>query len=264
MLKKLIILPTFLLLTACSTLSTDDDLSNAVDRINNKPSYFEVVGQSVEPDNLSENGSGLMKSSLVITAYVAKEGKSAPNSQIKMTISYLENYKSFVSAVVNGNEVKLKNYKVSTSMCTENCTSSQYITFPVKNEDLLKSIKSAFTFELHQTQGGKTLKFSVPGGYIGALLNSYEVNSMQTAKPAATAVVMQSKETASPLKMTQDLFVKASDAEKEQFTDWAFKNRKSIKTELNGKGKILPMLEYWFEKASEEERAEILTWVLAQ
>ncbi len=65
-------------------------------------------------------------------------------------------------------------------------------------------------------------------------------------------------------KMIETLYVKASSVEKEQFTDWAFKNRKSIETPLNGEGKILPMLEYWYEKATSDEKAEILTWVLAQ
>jgi uncharacterized protein YccT (UPF0319 family) len=68
----------------------------------------------------------------------------------------------------------------------------------------------------------------------------------------------------SPIKMSQDLFSKASASEKDQFTNWAFENRKSIKSELNGEGKILPMLEYWYEKANLDERAELLTWILAQ
>ncbi|PKF63079.1 hypothetical protein CW745_06575 [Psychromonas sp. psych-6C06] len=68
----------------------------------------------------------------------------------------------------------------------------------------------------------------------------------------------------SPVKMSQDLFAKASVAEKEQFTNWAFKNRKMITSELNGEGKILPMLEYWYEKASTDQKAELLTWILAQ
>lgn len=69
---------------------------------------------------------------------------------------------------------------------------------------------------------------------------------------------------ASPIIMSQALFIKANAAEKEQYTDWAFENRKSIAAPLNGEGKILPMLEYWYEKATKDEKAEILTWVLAQ
>ncbi|MCP4325964.1 MAG: DUF2057 domain-containing protein, partial [Alteromonadales bacterium] len=90
------------------------------------------------------------------------------------------------------------------------------------------------------------------------LKNYNEENNIASAvnKPAV-------KIAASPIKMSQDLFAKASDNEKEQFTDWAFKNRKSINTALNGEGKILPMLEYWYEKATSDEKAEILTWILA-
>ena len=263
MLKKIILLSTFSLLGACSTLSTEKDLSNAVETVEDKPTYFEVVGQKLIPDELTNNGAPTLDSGLIITANFAKEGKKSPPSQIKMTVGFLENHKRYEYAVINASKVKLKEYKVSTSMCTEHCKATQYINFPVKNEDLVKAIESEFVFELHQSQGGKTLKFSIPGGYIGALLNSYQVNAVQNAAPV-TAVATQEKETASPIKMTQALFAKASTAEKERFTDWAFKNRKSIKAELNGKGRRLPMLEYWFEKASEEEKAEILTWILSQ
>ena len=81
---------------------------------------------------------------------------------------------------------------------------------------------------------------------------------------AVAPVVTTPKVASSPIKMSQDLFVKASETEKEQFTDWAFKNRKSIKAPLDGEGKILPMLEYWYEKADADEKAEILTWILAK
>jgi uncharacterized protein YccT (UPF0319 family) len=90
------------------------------------------------------------------------------------------------------------------------------------------------------------------------------VESTDVASVAVVATTPVKKAPASPIKMSEDLFAKASSAEKEQFTDWAFKNRKAIKAPLDGEGKILPMLEYWYEKASADEKAEILTWILAQ
>jgi len=92
-------------------------------------------------------------------------------------------------------------------------------------------------------------------GYDKALVAS-------TSLKKETAFVAEKKQ--DTVILSQGLFAKASDAEKEQFTDWAFENRKSIKSSLGGEGKILPMLEYWYEKAAENEKAEILTWILAQ
>ncbi|MUJ30022.1 DUF2057 domain-containing protein, partial [Aliivibrio fischeri] len=51
-------------------------------------------------------------------------------------------------------------------------------------------------------------------------------------------------------------------AEQEQFTEWAFANRKSISTQLKSDSKSVEMLSYWYEKASTEDRAQILTWLL--
>ena len=62
---------------------------------------------------------------------------------------------------------------------------------------------------------------------------------------AVTAQTTSSSATAS-VKMSQDLFARASDAEKEQFTDWAFKNRKAIKAPLKTESRVLSMLEYWY------------------
>jgi len=101
--------------------------------------------------------------------------------------------------------------------------------------------------------------------YAAELKAQNEFNNVAITPASEVAVVTTTvKKAASPLKMSQDLFAKASATEKEQFTDWAFKNRKEIKSQLVAEGKILPMLEYWYEKATSDERAEILTWVLAQ
>ncbi|WP_022942910.1 hypothetical protein [Psychromonas hadalis] len=260
MLKKILLLSIASLLSACSTLSTDDDLSNAIDSVNNKPTYFEVKGQKLQPNNMSGSNSGVIDATMFITANIAKEGQKAPNSTVKMVLGYFETHNPYKYAAVNGKKVEIKAYKVATSMCTENCIATQYFTFPVSNEDLLNALDSEFIYELYPDAGSKKLKFSVPGEYISALLNGYTANAL----PASIAPIVAKKITSSPLQMSQDLFVKASDTEKEQFTDWAFKNRKSIEAPLNAEGKILPMLEYWYEKASSDEKAEILTWILAQ
>jgi hypothetical protein len=262
MFKKILLLTATSLLSACSTLSSEDDLSNAIDSVGNKPTYFEVVGQKLLPDNLSSGDSGLIDSTMFITANIAKEGQATPSSTIKMVLGYFETHNPYEYAIVNGEQVKIKEYKIASSLCTDICKATQYFTFPVTNEDLLKSIDNEFIYSLKPKSGGKKLTFSVPGAYVGALLNGYKANALPVV--IGTTSEVPTKALASPIKMSEDLFAKASDAEKEKFTDWAFENRKSIKSSLGGEGKILPMLEYWYEKAAENEKAEILTWILAQ
>ncbi len=257
MLKKIITIMLLPLLGACSSLSSEDDLSNAVEQVNIKPTYIEVVGKKLIPDNISAENHGVVKASLVITANIAKNEQKAPESQLKMTLSYFENYKPYVYAVVDGKKTKIKEYTVSTSVCTEHCTATQYFTFPVKNETLIEAAETELVFELEANKGGKNLRFSVPGGYLNAVTEGYK----QNIAPLDVVVV---KAAADPIEMSKELFVKASDMEKEQFSDWAFKNRKAVTAELKTESKVLAMLEYWYQQASESQRAQILTWVIAQ
>ncbi|WP_019616721.1 hypothetical protein [Psychromonas ossibalaenae] len=258
MLKKIITIMLLPLLGACSSLSSEDDLSNAVEQVNIKPTYIEVVGKTLIPDNISGKNHGVVKSSLLITANIAKKEQQAPESQLKMTLSYFENYKPYAYAVIDGQKIKIKEYAVATSVCTEHCTATQYFTFPVKNETLTAAAETELVFELKPNNGGKVLRFSVPGGYLNAITEGYKQNIIQPAPVVVKA------ETADPIAMSKELFIKASAAEKEQFTDWAFKNRKTISAELKSESKIVSMLEYWYQQASESQRAQILTWVIAQ
>lgn len=281
MFKKLIVVSITALLSACATPSYDDNLNNAIEEVLNKPTYFEVIGQAIQPENITHFDHGVVESSLFITANVAKEGLQAPSSQVQMKIGYFDAYNPYEYVTVNNKAAKIKAYKVSTSMCTANCIAKQYFTFNVTNEELLKSIESDFTFELKPNSGGKKLTFRVPGEYINSLFEGYKANAVVANAIASNAIaanaiaanaviaapVVKTVEVAKvsdSIKMTQSLFAKASATEKEQFSDWAFKNRKSITEPLIAEGKILPMMEYWFEKSTADQRAEIITWIISQ
>lgn len=266
MFKKLIVVSISVFLSACATPSYDDNLNNAIEEVLNKPTYFEVVGQSIQPENISRADHNVVESSVFITANIAKEGLQAPSSQVQMKIGYFDSYNPYKYVVVNNKKSEIKAYKVSTSMCSENCIAKQYFTFNVTNEELLKSIESDFIFELKPNTGGKTLTFRIPGEYVNAIFDGYKANSVVANSVAVAPVVkmVAEEKKTDAIKMTQNLFAKATTTEKEQFSDWAFKNRKSISTSLTAEGKILPMLEYWFEKATPEQRAEIVTWIISQ
>lgn len=255
MIKKIIMLLLLPSLWACSHLSSKEDLSNAVEAVNIKPTYIEVLGEKLTPDNLSADGHGVLESTLFITANFAAD-ELAPSSKLQMTLAYFENYRPYEFVIVDGQKTALKESKVSTSFCNEHCTATQYFNFPISNELLLQSVADGLIFELQNNNGSNKLIFSVPGGYIKALLSSADVNK-ETIVPA------KQKKAQDPVVISQGLFIKATSSEKEIFTQWAFKNRKETSVKLDSESQILTMLVYWFEQADSSQRAEILSWILS-
>ena len=255
MIKKIIVLLLLPSLWACSHLSSEASLSNAVKTVNIKPTYIEVVGEKLIPDNLSADGHGVLEATLFITANVAQE-KQAPSSTLQMVLSYFENYKRYEFAVIDGRKIALKESHISTSFCSEHCTATQYFNFPITNALLQQSAASQLVFELQNNNGSNKLIFSLPGGYIKALLDSATVNR----KTVVPAKQLKSHDL---LTISQGLFVKATQNEKEIFTEWAFKNRKEASAALDSKSQILTMLVYWFEQADSAQKAEILSWIIS-
>lgn len=255
MIKKMIVLLLLPSLWACSHLSSEASLSNAVKTVNIKPAYIEVVGEKLIPDNLSGDGHGVLEASLFITANVAQE-KQPPSSTLQMTLSYFENYKRYEFAVIEGRKIALKESHITTSFCSEHCTATQYFNFPITNALLQQAADSQLIFELQNNNGNNKLIFSLPGAYINALLESAAANR----QAAAPAKQIKSDDL---LAISQGLFTKATQSEKEIFTEWAFKNRKEVGSALDSESQILTLLAYWFEQADSAQRAEILSWIVS-
>ena len=78
------------------------------------------------------------------------------------------------------------------------------------------------------------------------------------SQPIAKVEISDTK----PVEMTKYWLDEASPVEQEQFTEWAFANRKTVNSKLTTSSKSLEMLSYWYEKASSEDKAQILTWLL--
>ncbi|MCG6200294.1 hypothetical protein [Psychromonas antarctica] len=254
MLKKFIILSLVTSLWACSHLSSRGDLSNAVENVNIRATYIEVLGKKIIPDNLSADGHGVLESTVFITANFAKE-KVAPSSELQMTLGYFKNYNPYQFVVVDGRRIALTESQVATSLCSENCVTTQYFNFPLSNELLLQSAHDELIFELQNNNGNNKLLFSIPGGYIKALLQSSDINT--------SAVNKVQKREQDPVVISQRLFVKASPDEKEIFTKWAFANRQEDIAMLDSESQILTMLAYWFDQADRVQKAEILSWVIS-
>ena len=110
------------------------------------------------------------------------------------------------------------------------------------------------------------LKLGIHQDYSKALREYNHSNGLETETSGSMNIVPReslSNKLENPVLIIQQLFIKATPIEKEQFTYWAFSNRKRITTSINSDRRILLMLEYWFVKSSVDERSEILTWVIA-
>ncbi|WP_162063315.1 DUF2057 family protein [Vibrio taketomensis] len=85
-----------------------------------------------------------------------------------------------------------------------------------------------------------------------------------TVSDAPVKVVTINAGEIGPVAMVQYWMEKATPAEAEQFTDWAFDNRatKSMKA-LEG-SKPVEMLSYWYSEAELEQRKQILAWLISR
>lgn len=255
MFKKLVFVTGISLLLGCSSLSTKADLSNSIAKVISHNNYTEVIGLPLTPDYSGK----LLSAKLTLTANVAKKEGRHPNSRIFLDVSFLDNSQRFYFVELANKRLVMKEYKVSTRICSSTCNIGQYFEFPVDNQILKKSVKTGMKLKIIPKSGSGFVTLEIPAGYIKSIIDNPEVNQESTA----TALNAKKME-ADPVLNSQKLFNKATPAEKKQFTQWAFKNTKAVKSKLKTKSKVFSMLIYWYEKANENERAEILTWIIAQ
>ncbi|OCH57957.1 hypothetical protein A6D98_18040, partial [Aliivibrio fischeri] len=187
-----------------------------------------------------------------------------PESYVAVELSYFKASYAYDSVSFNGTETDITAYSPSTESCSEHCTSTQYFTFPIDNKDIELSAKNGLTYDVHATNDTSKLSFTIPAGYFQAVLDEKALQLEHTPSAVqrpVTEVKVESKDS-KPVEMSKYWFDEATVAEQEQFTEWAFANRKSISTQLKSDSKSVEMLSYWYEKASTEDRAQILTWLL--
>lgn len=248
-----------LLLGGCSTLSVDDSFDDVISEVNQKYNYVSVVAKKVTPEDVTVGGSNTLKNTTYVVANYAKNDKKTPHSFAKVQLSYFKNYDEFTHVEYNGKDTQLDAYKVSSSTCSEHCSVTQYFTFPIDNSDIQKSAKNGFTYTVKTPNNSNKLSFTIPAGYFQAIVNE---RSLYLDNPIKEEQIIHPAEETKPVEMTKYWFDDATTVEKEQFTEWAFVNRKSVTTSLEGNSKSVEMLSYWYEKASSEDKAQILTWLL--
>ena len=249
------------LLSGCSTLSSDDDFSDAIKEVTRKYNYVSIEAKDIVPIENQSVGASALKNTSQLVANYATSKKKFPSSYMAVELSYFKASYSYNSVVINGSERKIEPYSISTESCSEHCTATQYFTFPIDNNEIESAAQNGLTYVAKTKNEVSKLSFTIPAGYFQAVLdekNLQLLNNPVISQPIAKVEISDTK----PVEMTKYWLDEASPVEQEQFTEWAFANRKTVNSKLTTSSKSLEMLSYWYEKASSEDKAQILTWLL--
>ena len=263
--KKIVLASIPLFLIGCTTLDSNSDFTDSVKRIDSKQNYQVVIGESLTPDVLEVRQGQLVNSSLELN-YVKPYGtETVPDSYITMELQYFKNYNEYRTVLVKGAEekVSLKPYAASAETCSDICTQTQYVKFPVSNEIFNKAPFKDLIFDV-QVSNANSISFSIPAGYIEAIVNTG--NQSKIVKPVVAAAVpvaaIQEGSASQALDMSKYWFEQISSDQRDSVVNWSVANRNGVVDSLDGKTKEIEMFEYWFEKASKEERKAIIKELL--
>lgn len=250
-----------ILLSGCSTLSSDDDFSDAINGVERKANYISIEAKNINPIENKSVGANSLRNTTQLTANYPTSNKKYPESYVAVELSYFRASYEYNSVVVNGIEREIVAYSPSTESCSEHCTATQYFTFQIDNNEIESAAQNGLTYVAKTQNEVSKLSFTIPAGYFQAVLdekNLQLLNNPVISQPIAKVEVSDTK----PVEMTKYWFDEASPVEQEHFTEWAFANRKAVSSKLATSSKSLEMLSYWYEKASSEDKAQILTWLL--
>lgn len=253
------------LLSGCSTLSANDDFTNSISSVNKRTGYVSIEAKSITPTNTKSVGSNVIKNtSQLIANYPLNLTVSAPSSYIAVELNYMKAHSEYNSVSINGNGLPVNFYAPKVETCSEHCTITQYMSFPIDNETIEKSAQSGLTYLVKNANGASQLSFFIPSGYFRAIVNEYKEknleSSLSVSDPKTGLAAQQSKS----VEMTQYWYGEATLSEQEQFTQWAVANRKSISSPLISESKPLEMLGYWFDKATAKEKTQVLLFLVHQ
>ncbi|ACH65355.1 lipoprotein, putative [Aliivibrio fischeri MJ11] len=252
------------LLSGCSTLSSDDDFSDAINEVTRKSNYISIEAKDITPVENRSIGANALRNTSQLTANYAITAEVSPESYLAVELSYFKSSYEYSSVVFNDVEIEITPYSPSTESCSEHCTSTQYFTFPIDNEEIVSSAKTGLTYVVKTQNDLSKLSFTIPAGYFQAVLNEKTLQLEHTpsaVQQPAAEVKVESKDS-KPVEMSKYWFDEATLDEQEQFTEWAFTNRKEINTELVSSSKELEMLIYWYSKSSVTDKSNILTWII--
>ncbi|MCG6233396.1 DUF2057 family protein [Vibrio furnissii] len=267
--RKLLLVAAPFILSACSALDSSSNFDDVVDSVNQRYNFVQVKSKSYTPATQAIKGPDVVQASVAIVANYPRLEQKAPETFVYVEVTTFESYDEYASVLFNGQTQKLRVDQPSKSMCSEHCVVTQYISFPISNDDLATS--ADLQFELRSGASRVVTGFTIASGYVNAVQREAKLQgslnqvapqaSVQVATPAPVAVAAP---VSKPEEMVQYWFNEGSDAERKQFADWAFSNRAEVKQAMNSESKALDMMAYWYEKADKTQKAGILSWLISQ
>ncbi|MGO2343716.1 hypothetical protein [Vibrio litoralis] len=256
--KKICLVLSTLFLASCANFADDGDYSDAIQSVKERSNFTEIKGKAFTTSDILVSNSQILNSAANITAIFPKQGATnIESSYVAMSMTYFKTYNLYEEARYNGKSVPLKAYKVTSETCNDNCTTTQYVTFPIDMATLEKAKTEGLEYQIATSNDSSVVEYKIPAGYIQAIFNEGAEHSNATLQVGAPK-----SEISKPQEMVEYWYQEAEQAEKEAFSSWAFQNRKQVSADLKTTGKPSEMLDYWYKKASEEQRSQILTWLL--
>lgn len=257
--KKICLVLSSILLASCANFADDGDYSDAIQSVKERSNFIEIKGKAFSTDDILVGNSQILNSAANITAIFPKQSSAkVDSSYVAMSMTYFKSYNLYENAHYNGVTVPLKAYKVTSETCNDNCTTTQYVTFPVDMATLEKAKEEGLSYQVATANDSSIIDYKIPAGYIQAIFNEKNSHAVMTQPQVLAASPVLSK----PQEMVEYWYGEASDVEKEAFSSWAFQNRKQVSNDLKTTDKPSEMLDYWYKKASPQQRSAILSWLL--
>lgn len=265
--NKVSIVVLSLFLGACSSLDSQSDFAYSVLNVQPKGGYIQVTGQSYVAESKANVGADIIKSSLYFTYNKEVTQNQAPESSITMDVSFFQNYKEYETVSFFGKTIELEERQVPRESCSEHCTKTQYIKFPLSDADIQKARENNLEFTLDGQNSVMSTTFIVPKAYIDTIYNGANNHTAMAVAPIAVpaAVAVSEKPKASQAQeMVNYWYGQATKEDQYAVTDWAFKNRKNDSPALIEGSKEIEMFSYWFNRLDSEEKSQTMIWLLEQ
>lgn len=266
--NKIILISFPLILVGCTTLDANSDFSDSVKRIESKQNYQMVTGKTLTPETIGVRGGQLVKSTLEFNYIAPYSEQQVPDSYITMELQYFKNYDQFkyVAFAQGSTRVDITPYAAAAETCSDICTTTQYIKFPVDEALFLDSLDQDLYFDVAASKNS-LFSFSVPAGYIKALVESGHnsvAGQKQSAYIAPAVIVKETpiNQQSKVLEMSQYWYEQLAKSEQDNAINWAITNRNQWLDKPLSASKEAEMFSYWYEKANVDERKEIIKQLL--
>ncbi|MDG3088729.1 hypothetical protein P7F88_22775 [Vibrio hannami] len=257
--KVLTVLST-VLFVGCTTLDSDSNFDDAIAAVNTKHNYKQIVAKPLSPVVETLFGANLVDSKLTLVGNYSQTHTNIPSSYVKLDVTTFKSYTNYSTVKYKEGVVSVEEYAPTAETCSDNCTTTQFLKFPVDNSVLTEVGEDGLNFELNNANNTARYNFHIPGGYINAVTELFDHGAGQ---PVVTTVA-EKESKSKPIDMVEYWYHEASSESQSRFTSWAFENRASISLPFSATNKPEEMMEYWFGKASVDERKTILSWLVVQ